>query len=278
MEPLIRININNRYFILYEFRFSFACAKSKRNNFVIVTALNVIHFIKRPFYSLNQTALKIFYKGISNFLSILFHPLFIVIYVLYLFILINPYLFPYRQGREFGAILLVVLFTAVIIPGIAILLLYGVGLIKSLRLEERTERIGPLMITSVAYLWLFLNIRTHNAIPGLFSAFILGALISLALAFFINNFQKVSLHAVGIGGLLIAIFHILITDGKVYTMISLGDNYTMTVHSIVFMISLLIIAGAVLSSRLYLRAHQLQDVFGGLLVGVMGQLFALIIY
>ena len=187
-------------------------------------------------------------------------------------------MFPYRQGREFGAILLVVLFTAVVIPGIAILLLYGIGLIKSLRLEERTERIGPLMITSVAYLWLFLNIRTHNAIPGLFSAFILGALISLALAFFINNFKKVSLHAVGIGGFLIAIFHLLITDGKTYTMIPLGDSYTITLHSIVFIISLLIIAGAVLSSRLYLRAHQLQDVIGGVLVGVIGQLFALIFF
>ena len=134
------------------------------------------------------------------------------------------------------------------------------------------------MITSVAYLWLFLNIRTHNAIPALFSAFILGALISLALAFFINNFKKVSLHSVGVGGLLIAIFHILYTEGKTHTIIPLGNSYTLTVHSIVFMISLIIIAGAVLSSRLYLRAHQSQDVFGGLLVGIIGQLFALIIF
>ena len=225
-----------------------------------------------------STALKIFYKGISNFLSILFHPLFIVLYVLYLFIIINPYLFPYRQGREFGAILLVVLFTAVVIPGIAILLMYGIGLINSLRLNERTERIGPLMVTSVAYLWLFLNIRTHNAIPGLFSAFVLGALISLGIAFFINNFQKISLHAVGMGGFFIAIFNILITNGKTYTSINISDSYTLTIHSIVFMISILILLGAVLSSRLYLRAHQLQDVFGGLMVGIVGQLLALIIF
>lgn len=222
--------------------------------------------------------MKTFYKGISNFLSILFHPLIIVLYVLFLFIIINPYLFPYRQGREFGAILLVVLFTAVIIPGIAILLMYGIGLINSLALRERSERIGPLMITTVAYLWLFLNIRTHNAIPGLFSAFILGALISLIIAFFINNFQKISLHAVGMGGFLIAILNILITNGRAYTSIHISDNYTLTIHAIVFIVSIIILLGAVLSSRLYLKAHTLQDVMGGVMVGVVGQFLALIFF
>jgi len=215
------------------------------------------------------------YKGISNLLSILFHPLFIILYVLFLFITINPYLFPYREGREFGAIFLVVLFTAVVIPGIAILLLYGTGLIQSIKLKERTERIGPLMVTSVAYLWLFLNIRTHNAVPGLFSAFVLGALIALGIAFFINNFKKISLHAVGMGGLFIAVFNIIITNGRAYTAIPLYDNYSITIHSIFLMTIIMAITGAVLSSRLYLRAHTIQDVSGGILVGIVGQLIAL---
>lgn len=156
--------------------------------------------------------------------------------------------------------------------------MYGIGLIKSLSLEERTERIGPLIVAIVAYLWLFLNIRSHNAIPGLFSAFVLGALISLIIAFFINNFQKISLHAVGMGGFMIALFNILITNGRAYTSIDISDTYTLTIHSIVFMVSLLILLGAVLSSRLYLRAHNLQDVFGGVMVGVVGQLLALIFF
>lgn len=174
--------------------------------------------------------------------------------------------------------MLVVLFTAVIIPGIAILLMYGIGLINSLALRERSERIGPLMITTVAYLWLFLNIRTHNAIPGLFSAFILGALISLIIAFFINNFQKISLHAVGMGGFLIAIINILITNGRAYTSIQISDSYTLTIHAIVFIMSIIIVSGAVLSSRLYLKAHTLQDVMGGVMVGVVGQFLALMFF
>ncbi len=171
-----------------------------------------------------------------------------------------------------------VLFTAVVIPGIAILLMYGIGLIKSISLQERTDRIGPLMITTVAYLWLFLNIRTHNAIPGLFSAFVLGALISLIISFFINNFQKISLHAVGMGGFMIALFHFLLTNGRPYTTIDISDSYILTIHSVVFMVSLIILLGAVLSSRLYLRAHNLQDVFGGVMVGVIGQLLSLIFF
>ena len=101
-------------------------------------------------------------KGIAQLLSVVFQPLFIYYYMfLFLFIAINPYLFPYRNGREFGSIVLIVFFTSVVIPGITILMMYGTGLIKSINLQERTERIGPIIATSVAYLWLYLNIRTH---------------------------------------------------------------------------------------------------------------------
>jgi len=131
------------------------------------------------------------------------------------------------------------------------------------------------MVTSVAYLWLFLNIRTHNAVPGLFSAFVLGALIALGIAFFINNFKKISLHAVGMGGLFIAVFNIIITNGRAYTSIPIYDNYSITIHSIFLMTIIMVVIGAVLTSRLYLRAHTIQDVSGGILVGIVGQLIAL---
>lgn len=198
-----------------------------------------------------------------------------IMYVLLLFIVINPYLFPYRNGREFGAIFLIVFFTSVVIPGIAILLLYGTGLIQSIQLKDKSDRIGPLIITSIAYLWLFLNIRTHSAIPGLFSSFVLGAIIAIFLSFFINNFSKISLHAVGLGGLFLALLNLILTYGRSVTTVQLTQNLSFSIHNVLTIGIVAIIIGAVLTSRLYLKAHNIQDIYGGFLVGVISQIIAL---
>ncbi len=215
-----------------------------------------------------------FYRYTAYVFSSLFHPLLIVLYMLFLFATVNPYLFPYRSGREFGTIVLVVFFTAVAIPVIAVLLMYSTGLIKSLQLPERTDRIGPLMATSIAYLWLFLNIKTHNAIPLVFSCFVLGAIIALFISFFINNFSKISLHAVALGGAFLAFLQLLYSYGRPYTNFIIGDQQILSVHNIVLLAVIVVLIGAVLSSRLYLKAHSPEDIWGGFLVGFASQIIA----
>ena len=153
--------------------------------------------------------------------------------------------------------------------------MYGTGLITSIKMEEKTERIGPLIVTSISYLWLFLNIRTHNAFPSVFSAFVLGAVISLFIAFFINNFSKISLHAVGLGGLLMSVFHLSLSNGRAYSVIKLFGDMSLSIHNLLLLSLIIIVIGAVLSSRLLLKAHRLQDVTGGLIVGIIGQLISI---
>ena len=212
-------------------------------------------------------------KYIANVVSTVFHPMLIIMYMLMCFLLVNPYLFPYRNGREFGAIVIIVFFTAVAIPFVAILLMYSTGLIKTLSMKERTDRIGPLICTSIAYLWLFLNIRTHNAIPPIFSSFVLGAIIALFLAFFINNFSKISLHALALGGFFFAFLNLILAYGRPYTMISVGE-LSYSIHNILFLAIVVFIIGAVLTSRLYLKAHRVEDIWGGFLVGVFSQIIS----
>ena len=191
-------------------------------------------------------------------------------YILFLYILVNPYLFPYHGGREFGTIILIVFFTSVLIPGISFLLMFGTGFISSLQMKKRTERIGPLIVTAISYLWLYLNIRTHNAIPISFAQFVLGALISIFLAFFINNFSKISLHGVGMGGFFTGITYLLFKHGESYINIK-----GIMINNIFFLAMVIILSGAVLSSRLFLKAHTNQDVFGGFIVGMAGQILAI---
>lgn len=212
----------------------------------------------------------------AYFFSALSHPLLILLYGLFLLIMANPYLFPHNSGKDMGLLLLIVFFSGVAIPGIAILLMMGVGMIQSIHLPDKKDRIGPLIVTSIAYLWLYLNIRTHNAIPMIYAEFVLGAIISLFIAFFINNFSKISLHGVGLGGLLMFFLKILGNNGVEYLNITLGTSH-LSIHAIGFLAILISFIGISLSSRIYLKAHTNQDVFGGLIVGITGQLIAALI-
>lgn len=141
-------------------------------------------------------------------------------------------------------------------------------------MEDHKERIIPLAVTGGFYLWLFVNIRENTIIPGPVRMFVLGATISLFIAFLINIMSKISLHAVGMGGL-VAI--VLLTrflysyENFVVTLPYLG---TFQVHMNFLVLITVVLAGLVGTSRLYLKAHEVKDIYGGYLVGVIGQLIA----
>lgn len=216
-------------------------------------------------------------RSVAYLFSALGHPLLIVIYMLVIYVKVNPYMFPYSHGRELNTLMLIVFFTSFLIPGIAVLLMMGVGFIDSLHMKEKSERIGPLMVTSICYIWLYLNIRTHNAIPIPYANFLLGCIIALFFAFFINNFSKISLHAVGMGGLFIGVMKLFLIHGQEYLVFKLSGQ-TYSLHYIILIAVLLIVIGVILTSRLYLKAHNNQDIVGGFIVGVIGQLIAMVFF
>ncbi|MCB0643086.1 MAG: hypothetical protein KDC44_15660, partial [Phaeodactylibacter sp.] len=130
--------------------------------------------------------------GIAKFISLLFHPLLILTYILVLLLLSNPYLFGVNTIQEEIPLVLLMFFSTVLIPGIAVAMLKLLGLIKSLTMEERNERIGPYIITSIFYLWLFINFYHNSQVPTIFTSFVLGATIALFVVFFINIFAPIS--------------------------------------------------------------------------------------
>ncbi len=207
-------------------------------------------------------------------LSLLMHPLFMLVYMFLIYLLVNPYLFPHSSGKDLGLLFLVIFFSSVLIPGIAILLMVGLGMIESIHMKDKTDRIGPLIIISVSYLWLFLNFRTHSAIPISYAQFILGALIAVFIAFFINNFSKISLHAVGLGGLFSAFLMLLVKHGQGFISFA-HDGMMITVNSVLVLAVLLILIGATLTGRIHLKAHRNQDIMDGFSVGIIGQILAL---
>ena len=207
---------------------------------------------------------------IASILSYLFHPLFLVTYMLFYLMAANPYLFSNREEKANGLMIISVVMTTVFFPVVSISLMKALDLIDSFEMKEKKERVGPLIVTSLFYFWLYLNVRTNSLVPTPLSCFVLGTVVALFISFFINNFNKISLHAVGMGGLVMALILI-----RIYFLYD-----TFIVNSFVgqFIIStnLIIVLGVILTgllctARLSKSAHNSTQIYLGLVVGMLAQ-------
>ena len=213
-------------------------------------------------------------KIFANFISITFHPLYILTYAYGLLLLVNPFQFANYSKTEQGIFFISMVMVSAVIPIIGVLMMRFLGLIDGLEMKNRSDRIGPFIIIGVCYLWLTINFINSSQISDFLTTFMLGATISLFLGFIINIFEKISLHTIGMGGL-IAGYLILINNYSYgsATIVWAGTEYS--IHLMLIFMVLLIISGLVATSRLILGAHISREVYGGFLVGLLGQVIAM---
>ena len=193
-------------------------------------------------------------------LSVVFHPLFLVVYAFMLQRYYNPYMFGSGILQRFDFYLIYFSVLTALLPTVAMLVMRGLGFIETMEMRTGDERVGPLIATGILYIWMFLNVQHLDGMPDIFKFFVLGATLGLFAAFFINLFTKISLHSIGMGGLVGMLF-------LFYLFYSFDDLSWLLLAGIVA-------AGAVGTARLYLKAHEPNEVYGGLLVGFVAQFLA----
>ena len=194
-------------------------------------------------------------KAIAKIISYIFHPLLIPTYVLLVMIQLNPYYFYTFEAKKAIAI---VAYSTFFFPAIALLLMKKLDFVDSLELPDKQQRIIPMIIAIVCFVWTFLSVK-KTGFPQAYTWFLLGATISLFIAFFINVFHKLSLHITAMSGGLMAIM-------MMFFYAQLDANY--------YFIAAIIAIGAVASSRLYLNAHTAKEINTGFIVGLIGQIIA----
>ena len=149
-------------------------------------------------------------------------------------------------------------------------MLFGLKMIKDINMPNREDRIGPLIITLGFYIWFFINIYNNSSFPDTLRFTALGITLTTGIAFFINNFSKPSLHAAGAGSFVMA-FGLLLFTTKTPQITLFGD---MSISTIFAFLLCICIAGLIGTSRLYLKAHTPQELFGGYSVGIIAQIIA----
>lgn len=211
--------------------------------------------------------------ALSRLISVLFHPLLILIYVFGLAMLGNPYSFHFTRLEDKVLLLMFAFFTGLFIPLVAILMMRALGLIPDLRLMDKRDRIFPFIATGIFYLWMIRNLWQNPDVPEILRGGVLGLVIALFLAFFINNFEHLSIHAVGMGNLFTFICVLALFYGLETLNIYFSDG-VLTADWLIVIAVIAAVAGAVGSARLVLSRHNLGEIFLGYVIGIVSQVLA----
>lgn len=199
-----------------------------------------------------QVGMETVWLGMAWLISIILHPLLMPTYLHGIAFKYCGDLIPLTRTAKVQTLLFIFVSTF-IIPSIVTGLLWVTGIISSLSLEKRSERIIPLFITGLIYTgvsYIFLNYLEMAQILGLFMGIVA---ITVMITAFITHFWKISSHMVGIGGII----------GFLLSVIKQTNNVSLEWPLILAVTG----AGAVASSRLLLNAHNLKQVLAGFTLG-----------
>ena len=137
-------------------------------------------------------------KVLGRFFSYLFHPLFIPLYVAAYLIFLHPYLFAVFPEKQKVIILISIASQTILFPALTVFLLWRLGFADSIFLRTQKERIIPYVATNIFFFWTFYV--SKNRFPDEMTFFFLGIFLSSAAGLMANNYFKVSMHAIGVGG------------------------------------------------------------------------------
>lgn len=213
------------------------------------------------------------FRFAAKTISVVFHPLLIVTYMLVLLLLVNPYMFGVNSIEEQWLMIVQIFLSTFFIPMVAVVMMYALEFIESIEMHDRMDRIIPYITIGTFYVATYYFYLKIPGTPIAFQMFMLGVVISIFMAFFINNFTKISMHTVGMGGflgmILLTIFVFQLTEFPLQTIFGM-----IKVEMNIILFVVLLLCGLVGTSRLILNAHQPSDLWGGYVVGLFGQLIA----
>lgn len=187
----------------------------------------------------------------AKIISLLFHPLLMTTYL----VLVLGFLFPQMlliKPKALYLFTLLVFFVTFVLPALNILLFKLNGVISSLTLPARRDRVVPFLFISVIYSMVTGLFFYKGAFGTNFNKLMLIVTLLVLASTLITFFYKVSIHSLSSWGAV----GILLPLNKVVEGTLLWPT-----------LAVIIIAGLVMSSRLLLNAHTPREVMMGGVVG-----------
>lgn len=222
---------------------------------------NELQEMRSPLFSPQPVILKV----AAKFVSYLFHPVFVPLYVILFMAYVHPYLFTGLAAWDKTRIVMMAALMFTFFPLITVLLLKALDFISSIYLNTKKDRIIPLIACGIWYFWITYIWWNSNKMDD--SLPIPNEAVQLALATFIASWIglmvnikiKISLHSIAVG-VMVTLFILMAIS-----------------HDLNFAIWLsiaLLVTGLVCTARFIVSDHTQQEVYSGLAVGIAAMLIA----
>src|SRR5579875_3751910 len=133
----------------------------------------------------------------AKVVSIVFHPLFIPVYISWFLIYINP-IFPALTTGEKLIYLLRFIIMYSLFPMVTVLLAKGLGFVQSVFLKTQKDRIIPYVACGLYYFWMWYVLHNQSA-PQPVLSLSLAIFLASSIGLMANSYLKVSMHAIAVG-------------------------------------------------------------------------------
>jgi hypothetical protein len=193
-------------------------------------------------------------KKLLPFFSYFFHPIFIPLVGTLLYLLFNADFFP--AGSAYLLIFQILIIT-VFLPMAFFYLLKTFGKVDTIMLSDVNQRKIPLLLQMILTMVLITQSITVDRFPELHYFFFAG-LITTFIAFALLFLKvKSSIHMIGISAL---------------TYFVIGLSMHNQLNMIYTIATLFLVTGFIASSRLYMKAHSINELIIGYVIGMVPQL------
>ena len=198
---------------------------------------------------------------LTQFISIILHPMFMPILALHLTLLVLPSL-AFTLSHNLLLIYGILIFSTMVLPLISIFWLMQKGKVSSLEMSNHKERSLPLFKTVIWMSFGYYLLQNLLFYTPILKAELLGAILIILLAAIISKFWKISLHLLGIGGVVGVFIALQIIHGDF-------------LHLLILFI---LLSGLLGVARIKQKAHNYAQVYAGFLVGLSVELITLLVY
>jgi hypothetical protein len=137
-------------------------------------------------------------RAIAVFLSYLFHPIFVPIYVIAFLLFVQPFLFVGYSAQQKILTLIQATMMYTFFPLVSVALLRALKFISSIKLIDRKDRIIPFIICNIWYFWMWYVWR-NTEMPREMVVFAMSAFLASSIGLLANIYLKISLHGIAIG-------------------------------------------------------------------------------
>jgi len=187
-------------------------------------------------------------------ISYIFHPLFMPLFGVCFYFSKTPRFIP--SEIKLAKIVSLIILT-IILPILLYFLLKTLGKVKSIYLKNTNERIYPLALNCIVILIVIQRILTPSQVLELYYFFV-GILISTMTCLLLAVFKfKASIHMISVSGVFMFF-------------VALSIHFSININGLLAL--MVIIIGAVATSRLHVKAHTYKELTMGVFIGIIPQL------